>query len=204
TTLSEAGDESIRHGKAARDPVRRGVDARGVGAPGICSEIIPGVGVDRVGARDRGESERDEQSGHDGSSDDPHGPPPIGASFVPRLAGQSIREKIYTAQRHYRKTTGHVGGRCRIGKHCTHAIIRRRESGETGRRAGLRIQWAKALGGSTPPSRTKYLRIVGAPHSSTIRERSWILAVSWPRRAALRHTVWLIDEELRVKGSRRA
>jgi len=54
TTLSEAGDESIRHGKAARDPVRRGVDARGVGAPGICSEIIPGVGVDRVGARDRG------------------------------------------------------------------------------------------------------------------------------------------------------
>ena len=31
---------------------------------------------------------------------------------------------------------------------------RRRESGETGRRAGLRIQWAKALGGSTPPSRT--------------------------------------------------
>src|SRR5437899_6554378 len=35
-----------------------------------------------------------------------------------------------------------------------HAIILRRESGETGRRAGLRIQWAKALGGSTPPSRT--------------------------------------------------
>src|SRR6266478_9221722 len=35
---------------------------------------------------------------------------------------------------------------------------RRRESGETGRRAGLRIQWAKALGGSTPPSRTKQLK----------------------------------------------
>ena len=33
-----------------------------------------------------------------------------------------------------------------------------RESGETGRRAGLRIQWAKALGGSTPPSRTKQLK----------------------------------------------
>jgi hypothetical protein len=29
-----------------------------------------------------------------------------------------------------------------------------RESGETGRRAGLRIRWARALGGSTPPSRT--------------------------------------------------
>src|SRR5438552_4394099 len=29
-----------------------------------------------------------------------------------------------------------------------------RESGEIGRRAGLRIQWVKALGGSTPPSRT--------------------------------------------------
>jgi integrase len=51
--------------------------------------------------------------------------------------------------------SGHVGGCCRVVASRKHAIILPRESGETGRRAGLRIQWAKALGGSTPPSRTK-------------------------------------------------
>src|SRR5439155_22020791 len=49
--------------------------------------------------------------------------------------------------------------------------------------AELRIQWAKALGSSTPSSRAKYLRIVGARpihQPLTIRERRSILAGSWP------------------------
>ena len=53
--------------------------------------------------------------------------------------------------------TGQSGGPWLVGACRKRAIIRPRESGETGRRAGLRIQWAKALGGSTPPSRTNRL-----------------------------------------------